>query len=169
MHGEIVCWFILTVKITSNTQLVPLLQSYWEEEWLGVREQRIEGRMQRKEAIVIEVKATHLMQFTGSLLQSTLHLNRSQFSHPIGGVRPIPLSNPSTVIQVTTLSRTSSNFMLEIYQDALQLGCVIILPLVTPLVGAKNLNLDRGCCPNHFKTPVVSFQFPLSECISNSS
>ena len=38
------------------------------------------------------VYLTHLMQFSGSFLQSVLHLNLSQVSHPIGGVRANPLS-----------------------------------------------------------------------------
>ena len=33
------------------------------------------------------------MQLSGSFLQSVLHLNLSQVSHPIGGVRANPLSN----------------------------------------------------------------------------
>lgn len=36
----------------------------------------------------------HLMQLSGSLVQSVLHLNRSQVIHPIGGVRARPLSRP---------------------------------------------------------------------------
>lgn len=35
------------------------------------------------------------MQFSGSFLQSMLHLNLSQASHPIGGVLASPLSKPS--------------------------------------------------------------------------
>ena len=39
---------------------------------------------------------THLMQLCGSLMQSVLHLKRSQASQPIGGVRASPLSRAWT-------------------------------------------------------------------------
>ncbi len=39
----------------------------------------------------------YLMQFSGSFLQSTLHLNLCQVSHPMGGVRARPLSRALAV------------------------------------------------------------------------
>lgn len=37
---------------------------------------------------------TYLIQLSGSFLQSVLHLNRSQASQPMGGVKASPLSRP---------------------------------------------------------------------------
>lgn len=38
----------------------------------------------------------YLIQLSGSFLQSVLHLNLSQASHPMGGVRARPFSSPRT-------------------------------------------------------------------------
>lgn len=55
------------------------------------------GRIGKLQNIIEREASTYLMQLSGSPSQSVLHLNRSQLSHPIGGVLASPLSKHSTL------------------------------------------------------------------------
>lgn len=48
----------------------------------------------------IQRKAANLKQSSGYVSQSVKHLNLCQVIHPIGGVRPTPLSSPSESLTI---------------------------------------------------------------------
>lgn len=51
----------------------------------------------------------YLIQFSGSPSQSVLHRNRSQLSHPIGGVRARPFSKQFVFGIITLTNPTNRN------------------------------------------------------------
>lgn len=54
------------------------------------------------------------MQLSGSFLQSVLHLNLSQLSHPMGGVLARPFSSPVAALANSTLNSVLINIITDL-------------------------------------------------------